>query len=110
MWPSSWEATTAQHDPSCELCEGRMPTYFVRNELEWKNDGVHHFDIHTGQIKVAPQPLPNASNQDEAPVVLITSGASCPDASVERVLRKILSHYEVHDVDAVLTEFEQRQG
>ena len=38
--------------------------------------------------------------------MLITSGASCPDASVERV-EKGLSHYGGRDVESVLTEFEQ---
>ena len=88
-----------------ELCEDHMPTFFVRNELEWKEDGVHHFDMHTGQMKVTRnrflRPVPSTTCRR-----LITS-ASCPDASVERVLRKVLSHYGGRDVESVLTEFEQ---
>ena len=91
-----------------ELCETSLPTFFVRNELEWKEDGVHHFDIHSKEIRVTAQPFPpKVSAQGEPPTVLVTSGASCPDASVERVVRLVLAHYGGRDVDSVLTEFEQ---
>ena len=89
-----------------ELCEETLKTFFVRNELEWKEDGVHHFDIHEGAIQVTADPLPQRGAGGDVPTVLITSGASCPDASVERVLRLVLDHYGGRDVDAVLTEFE----
>ena len=61
-----------------ELCEERMPTFFVRNELEWEDDGsLNHFNIHTQEMERSTGFLP------EQPTILITSGASSPDASME---------------------------
>ena len=71
---------------------------------------MHHFDIHAGEERVTMDPWPSMT-KGGAPTILITSGASCPDASVERVLRKVLEGFPGgRDVDAVLTEFEKTQG
>ena len=84
-----------------------MPTYFVRNELEWNEDGsLNHFNIHTQEMQKSKSFLP------ENPTILITSGASCPDASMERVLLKVLDYYnceegKVIDVEFVLKTWEE---
>lgn len=90
-----------------ELCEKKMPTYFVRNELSWEEDGtLNHFNIHTQSLEKSKDFLP------QNPTILITSGASCPDASMERVLMKVLAHYDseengVRDVEFVLKTWEE---
>ncbi|MAO46762.1 MAG: 4-hydroxy-3-methylbut-2-enyl diphosphate reductase [Crocinitomicaceae bacterium] len=85
-----------------ELCEKKMPTYFVRNELEWDENGyVNHFNIHTEQMEQSSDFLPQNAT------ILITSGASCPDASLERVLLKVLAHYSGRDVEDVLKTWEE---
>ena len=90
-----------------ELCEKKMPTYFVRNELSWEEDGtLNHFNIHTQSLEKSKDFLP------QNPTILITSGASCPDASMERVLMKVLAHYNyeekgVRDVEFVLKTWEE---
>ena len=94
-----------------ELCEKHLPTYFVRNELEWGEDGeVKHFNIHTQSIESSKDILP----QSESPqTILITSGASCPDASLERVIKKVLENYGVtseKDVEDVLKNWEVQLG
>jgi 4-hydroxy-3-methylbut-2-enyl diphosphate reductase len=52
---------------------------------------IHHFDFSQGTEKTTENYLP-----EEGPVrILITSGASCPDAMVERILEKLASYYNV---------------
>lgn len=90
-----------------ELCEKQMPTFFVRNELEWESDGsVNHFNIHSGSMDRSSNFLPKDAT------ILITSGASCPDASMERVIMKVLDFYNceekgVKDVEYVLKTWEK---
>jgi len=69
-----------------ELLEGRFPTYFIRNESEIKADGsIHHFDYPGKKMKVTPNFLPT-----KRPLtIVLSSGASCPDAVMERVMLKL---------------------
>ncbi len=92
-----------------ELCEEKLPTFFIRNEKEFLPDGtVQHFDWRRGlhQSTMDPWPVSDAQNPS---CVLVTSGASCPDATVDRVMHAILQRYPgSKDVDEVLVDFEQR--
>ena len=69
-----------------ELCELTLPTYFVEgpDKLISKKE-ILHFDLHTHKEKLKTGWL-----SGEIPLrILITSGASCPDAIVESVINKI---------------------
>ena len=94
-----------------ELCEATLPTFFIRNEREFLEDGtVQHYEWRVGlhQSTMDPWPL---SGKDETPCILVTSGASCPDATVDRVMHAILKRYPgSKDVDDVLVDFEQRMA
>jgi 4-hydroxy-3-methylbut-2-enyl diphosphate reductase len=73
-----------------ELCEGKMPTLFIQSEEDLLSAGqIRSFNIHTKQISTTELILPKAEN----PRIVITSGASCPDAIVDRVLQRLLSFY-----------------
>lgn len=90
-----------------ELCEQRFKTFFISSvkEIESK-DKINFFDIHSELRKTAHDFLP-----DKKPLtVVLTSGASCPDAMVEEVLMKILSFYgETKSVEeAMLTMNDER--
>lgn len=73
-----------------ELCAQKFPTYFINSETEIESrDFIHHFNYEKKQKRRTEGFLP-----DKTPVTIaITSGASCPDAVVDRVLNKILSFY-----------------
>ncbi|HXB11247.1 MAG TPA: 4-hydroxy-3-methylbut-2-enyl diphosphate reductase, partial [Bacteroidia bacterium] len=70
-----------------ELCEQKFKTFFISsaNEIESK-ELIHHFDIHHEKRVSTANFLPNKKPL----TVVLTSGASCPDAMVEEVLMKIL--------------------
>ena len=74
-----------------ELCQEKLPTYFISSEEKILDPNqILNFDIQTKQEKVTNKYLPQAK-----PVtILLTSGASCPDATVESVLRKLLSFFD----------------
>lgn len=83
-----------------ELCQEKLPTYFISSEEKiLDSDQILHFDIKTKQEKITKKYLPIAK-----PVTIsLTSGASCPDATVESVLRKLLSFFdETKYVDEVV--------
>jgi len=71
-----------------ELCERKFPTYYISSEKEIENGTViNHFDYHNKKMKRSEGFLPN---KPEIKIV-ITSGASCPDSSLELVINKINS-------------------
>jgi 4-hydroxy-3-methylbut-2-enyl diphosphate reductase len=86
-----------------ELCEQKFNSFFISSakEIESK-DMIHHFDIHSEKIKTTLNFLP-----DKTPVtIVLTSGASCPDAMVEEVLLKILGYYgETRPISEVMESF-----
>jgi 4-hydroxy-3-methylbut-2-en-1-yl diphosphate reductase len=69
-----------------ELCEVKLPTYFINSEEKILSAStIMHYDFHNQVELVTENFLPQKS-----PVsILITSGASCPDALVEGVIRKL---------------------
>lgn len=69
-----------------ELCETRMPTYFVKNEA-CLLDGqlISHFNLHTHEETTTENYLPAKRPLS----IMVTSGASCPDALVEGVVNRI---------------------
>lgn len=91
-----------------ELCEEKLPTYFINSASQIKStDEIHHFDIHQKREKVTSGFLP-----EKAPVnIILTSGASCPDALVDEVLQKILQYFpDSRSVDAVMNEVEEEEN
>ncbi len=74
-----------------ELCEKKLPSYFINNASEIKDQTViHHFDFHNKNRVITNQYLPK--NRDVTKIIL-TSGASCPDTLVDEVLDKLLSYF-----------------
>lgn len=88
-----------------ELCERKFPTYFINSDIEIKSkQEIHHFDYPKKEKRVTMNYLP-----EKNPVkIILTSGASCPDTLVDRVMAKLLSYFSgSKPVESVLMEFEK---
>lgn len=86
-----------------ELCESKLPTYFISSADKILNQTlIRHFDMHQKEERTTEGYLP-----DKVPLtVLLTCGASCPDAIVEGILTRILSFYNgIRPVEEVMAEF-----
>jgi 4-hydroxy-3-methylbut-2-en-1-yl diphosphate reductase len=86
-----------------ELCERKFPTYFINSENEiLSNDEIRHFDYHRKEKKINKGFLPE---KDQVKIIL-TSGASCPDTVVDRVMLRLLEFFQnPKRLEEVLKEF-----
>lgn len=74
-----------------EILESKFPTIFIKDANEIKSlDQVLSFNIHSKEIEKLGGFFPQLSN----PKVIITSGASCPDSTVEEVIERVLGLYK----------------
>lgn len=74
-----------------ELTELELPTFFINgsDKIISKNE-ILHFDLHKKEEIISYNFLP-----EKKPVkILLSSGASCPDAIVEKVINKLAALYE----------------
>jgi len=88
-----------------ELCEKVLPTYFIKSEEEiLSKDSIRHFIYSDKSTLETSNFLP----QKDKLKIILTSGASCPDAVVDRVLQKILSYFEnKKSIEEALAEISQ---
>ncbi|MGC6428718.1 MAG: 4-hydroxy-3-methylbut-2-enyl diphosphate reductase [Flavobacteriales bacterium] len=74
-----------------ELCEKKLTTFYIKSESEIEsNTLIHHFDYINKKMLSTKNFIPSK----EKVSIILTSGASCPDAIVENVLLKLLGYFE----------------
>src|SRR5665647_331301 len=86
-----------------DLCEEKLATYFIHSEEEIiSSKEIRHYNLHKKHEVTTLSYLP-----EKKPVkILITSGASCPDALVEGVIKKLAGFYKSSKtIDEVIREF-----
>jgi 4-hydroxy-3-methylbut-2-en-1-yl diphosphate reductase len=75
-----------------ELCEDKLPVYFISGaEKIISNDTILHYDIHSHSEKKTRDWLKNRTGKPYE--IILTSGASCPDAILDEILQKIISFF-----------------
>jgi 4-hydroxy-3-methylbut-2-enyl diphosphate reductase len=73
-----------------ELAEGRLPVYYVRDADEiLSRSEIRHLDLHTRRREHTKNWIPDRDKVR----ILISAGASCPDAMVEAVIGKIAGFF-----------------
>jgi 4-hydroxy-3-methylbut-2-en-1-yl diphosphate reductase len=86
-----------------ELCERNFPTYFINSDSKIKSkEEIQHFNFHKKELITTYRFLP-----EKNPIkIVLTSGASCPDTLVDRVMMKVVSYFEgTKSVEEVLSDF-----
>jgi 4-hydroxy-3-methylbut-2-enyl diphosphate reductase len=70
-----------------ELMESKYPVYFIKGEKEiLSNEEINYFDIHKKELVRQVNFFPSK----EKITIAITSGASCPDSIMDKVIHRIL--------------------
>lgn len=69
-----------------ELCEVRLPTYYICDADEILSRGeIRHLNLHERKVVTTKDWLPDANPLE----ILVTAGASCPDALVDAVIARV---------------------
>ncbi len=84
-----------------ELCEHYLPTYYITGPESFDAASVVHFDWRNKKELTTTNWLPVAKPLQ----ILLTSGASCPDALVQQVMEKLIGLVP----DAIALESVQEQ-
>jgi 4-hydroxy-3-methylbut-2-en-1-yl diphosphate reductase len=86
-----------------ELCERKFPTYFINSEKEiLSGREIRHFNYHEKSKVVTHGFIPEKA----VTKIVLTSGASCPDTLVDRVMLRLLGFFkETKPLEEVLKAF-----
>lgn len=86
-----------------ELCEEKLPTFFINSEEKILSaHTIMHYNFHQAIELVTENYLP----EKQPLTILITSGASCPDALVEGVIKKLAGFFPASkSIDEVMLQF-----
>ncbi|MGA7723043.1 MAG: 4-hydroxy-3-methylbut-2-enyl diphosphate reductase [Ignavibacteriaceae bacterium] len=85
-----------------ELCEKKLKTFFISSAQKIISDReINHYILNGKSEIITENYLPRKNPVD----IILTSGASCPDAVVDEVLHKLLTYFEkTKNIDEVLEE------
>jgi 4-hydroxy-3-methylbut-2-enyl diphosphate reductase len=85
-----------------ELCERRLKTFFISSAEKILSDRlISHYNLNEKIELVTENYIPSKNPVD----IILTSGASCPDAVVDEVLQKLLAFFDdVKSMDEVMEE------
>lgn len=87
-----------------DLCAEKLPTYFIESEQKLlSRELIRHFDLKTKEEVVTNDYLPT----HEPVTILLTCGASCPDAVVEGILTRLVGFFPAaKGIEEVMLNFQ----
>ena len=93
-----------------ELCQRRLPTYFVRNADELLSPKqIRHLELETKTVQITEDWLSQTTEVPESKTptdIVLTAGASCPDVLLDQVLQKIVAWFpNTRSVEEVLESY-----
>jgi 4-hydroxy-3-methylbut-2-enyl diphosphate reductase len=72
-----------------ELCAEKLPTFFIQSHQNVLDENlIKHYDLHKKQENIS-----NFLPKKDQITIMLTCGASCPDAVMEAVMLKILTFF-----------------
>lgn len=88
-----------------ELCADHMPTYYIKDCDEiLSRDQIRHLNLDTHSVLISNDWLPTNKPKLD---ILLTAGASCPDALVDLVVLKIASFFNAQGaIEPALKQFQ----